>query len=80
MSSLAEILKQVWELSDQDNDSMLSHREFVTALYLMERFREGYTLPLVLPNSIKFDETLLQATNQSSIPYNGQTGHPRPGI
>ncbi|KAJ0969035.1 hypothetical protein J5N97_021912 [Dioscorea zingiberensis] len=34
-----EILKQVWDLSDQDNDSMLSLREFCTALYLMERYR-----------------------------------------
>jgi len=29
-----EILKQVWDLSDQDNDSMLSVREFCVALYL----------------------------------------------
>lgn len=50
-------------MSDQDNDSMLSHREFVIALYLMERHREGYSLPAVLPNSIKFDEILLQATS-----------------
>ncbi|XP_078446265.1 uncharacterized protein LOC144715215 [Wolffia australiana] len=60
-----EILKQVWDLSDQDNDSMLSHREFVIALYLLERHREGYPLPAELPNSVKFDETLLQATSAS---------------
>lgn len=77
--SVSEVLKQVWDLSDQDNDSMLSHREFVTALYLMERFREGYTLPSVLPNSVKFDETLLQATGQPSIPYGGPAWQPRPG-
>jgi epidermal growth factor receptor substrate 15 len=45
----------VWDLSDQDNDSMLSLREFCTALYLMERYREGRPLPAVLPNSIVFD-------------------------
>ncbi|GKD53251.1 epidermal growth factor receptor substrate 15-like protein 1 [Tanacetum coccineum] len=40
-----KILKQVWDLSDQDNDSMLSLREFCIALYLMERYREGQNLP-----------------------------------
>uniref|UniRef100_A0A1D1XL63 Putative calcium-binding protein C800.10c n=1 Tax=Anthurium amnicola TaxID=1678845 RepID=A0A1D1XL63_9ARAE len=75
-----EILKQVWDLSDQDNDSMLSHREFVTALYLMERYREGYTLPTVLPNNVKFDETLLQTTGQPSVPYGGTAWQPSPGF
>lgn len=37
-----EILKQVWDLSDQDNDSMLSLNEFCIALHLMERHREGH--------------------------------------
>lgn len=50
-----EILKQVWDLSDQDNDSMLSLREFCIALYLLERYREGRTLPTVLPSNIVFD-------------------------
>ncbi|KAG6704574.1 hypothetical protein I3842_07G139200 [Carya illinoinensis] len=36
-----EVLKQVWDLSDQDKDSMLSLREFCFALYMMERYREG---------------------------------------
>lgn len=52
-----EVLKQVWDLSDRDNDSMLSSREFCTALYLMERYREGRPLPAVLPSGIMFDET-----------------------
>ncbi|XP_030512940.2 epidermal growth factor receptor substrate 15-like 1 [Rhodamnia argentea] len=51
-----EILKQVWDLSDQDNDSMLSLREFCIALYLLERYREGRTLPTVLPSNIVFDQ------------------------
>ncbi|KZV40849.1 hypothetical protein F511_29201 [Dorcoceras hygrometricum] len=54
-----EVLKQVWDLSDQDNDSALTLREFCIALYLMERYREGRTLPPTLPNSIMLDENLL---------------------
>ncbi|XP_057548788.1 uncharacterized protein LOC130827149 isoform X2 [Amaranthus tricolor] len=50
-----EVLKQVWDLSDQDNDSMLSLREFCIALYLMERYREGRPLPAVLPSSVVLD-------------------------
>ncbi|KAK4284920.1 hypothetical protein QN277_001688 [Acacia crassicarpa] len=50
-----EVLKQVWDLSDQDNDSMLSLGEFCIALYLMERYREGRVLPAVLPNNIMLD-------------------------
>ncbi|KAG6548689.1 hypothetical protein Mapa_009844 [Marchantia paleacea] len=51
-----EVLKQVWDLSDQDGDSMLSLREFCTALYLMERFREGRPLPPVLPTGFHYDD------------------------
>ena len=56
---LPEVLKQVWDLSDQDNDSMLSLREFCIALYLMERFREGRPLPATLPSSIISDVSSL---------------------
>ena len=59
---LSEVLKQVWDLADQDSDSMLSLREFCIALYLMERYREGRSLPASLPNSIMFDETLMRMT------------------
>uniref|UniRef100_A0A7N0T036 Uncharacterized protein n=1 Tax=Kalanchoe fedtschenkoi TaxID=63787 RepID=A0A7N0T036_KALFE len=59
-----EVLKQVWDLSDQDNDSMLSAREFCIALYLMERYREGRPLPSALPTSILFDETLMTVAGQ----------------
>lgn len=59
-----EVLKQVWDLSDQDNDSMLSLREFCIALYLMERFREGRPPPAALPSSILSDEALLSVSNQ----------------
>lgn len=61
---LSEVLKQVWDLSDQDNDSMLSLREFCIALYLMERHREGRPLPSVLPANLIFDESLLPASGQ----------------
>lgn len=63
-----EVLKQVWDLSDEDNDSMLSLREFCVALYLMERSREGRSLPTVLPHSFILDETL--------FPSHGQPGQP----
>ena len=74
---LSEVLKQVWDLSDQDNDSMLSRREFCTALFLMERYREGRPLPPVLPDSIRFDETLLRETGQPVAAYGWR---PTPGI
>ncbi|KAL2649255.1 hypothetical protein R1flu_017383 [Riccia fluitans] len=51
-----EVLKQVWDLSDQDVDSMLSLREFCTALYLMERYREGRPLPPVLPTGFHYED------------------------
>ncbi|EPS63366.1 hypothetical protein M569_11417, partial [Genlisea aurea] len=53
-----EVLKQIWDLSDQDSDSMLTLREFCIALYLMERYREGRVLPTALPQSVMLDETL----------------------
>ncbi|GLT82518.1 hypothetical protein SLE2022_008830 [Rubroshorea leprosula] len=68
-----EVLKQVWDLSDQDNDSMLSLREFCTALYLMERYREGRPLPSVLPSSMIFDETLFPTSARPGVPYGGAT-------
>lgn len=52
----------MWDLADQDNDSMLTLREFCVALYLMERYREGRSLPPSLPNSLMFDETLMRMT------------------
>ncbi|XP_012829934.1 PREDICTED: actin cytoskeleton-regulatory complex protein PAN1 [Erythranthe guttata] len=67
-----EVLKQVWDLSDQDSDSMLSLREFCIALYLMERYREGRQLPPSLPNSVMLDETLLSLAGPPSA-Y-GNTG------
>ncbi|KAL6995988.1 hypothetical protein U1Q18_006126 [Sarracenia purpurea var. burkii] len=71
-----EVLKQVWDLSDQDNDSMLSLREFCIALYLMERYREGRPLPPVLPSNILLDETLLSLTGQLNASYgNAAWGH-----
>ncbi|KAH9616229.1 hypothetical protein KSS87_012178 [Heliosperma pusillum] len=66
-----EILKQVWDLADQDSDSMLSLREFCIALYLMERYREGRPLPPSLPDNIKFDETLVRMTG---VPLSSHAG------
>ncbi|WOK99912.1 epidermal growth factor receptor substrate 15-like 1 [Canna indica] len=73
-----EVLKQVWDLSDQDNDGMLSLKEFCIALYLMERHREKYPLPAVLPDNIKSDQTLLLATSQSLSGYGGPVNRPTP--
>lgn len=66
-----EVLKQVWDLSDQDNDGMLSLREFCIALYLMERHRAGTPLPPALPDTLRHDEALLRATGLPSTAYNG---------
>ncbi|XP_011654280.1 actin cytoskeleton-regulatory complex protein pan1 isoform X2 [Cucumis sativus] len=75
-----EVLKQVWDLSDQDNDSMLSLKEFCFALYLMERYREGRPLPAALPNNVMFDETLLSMTGQSNVVHPNAAWSPRPGF
>lgn len=64
-----EVLKQVWDLSDQDSDSMLSLREFCFALYLMERHREGRPLPTALPSNVMYDETLLSMTGLPNVAY-----------
>lgn len=71
-----EVLKQVWDLSDQDGDSMLSLREFCIALYFMERYREGRPLPPVLPAGIQIDEALksgaeVQTAAQRSVAVSG---------
>lgn len=70
-SVFLDVLKQVWNLSDQDGDSMLSVREFCTALYLMERFREGRPLPPRLPPGIHLDDP--------RGPDGQMPGGPRPG-
>ncbi|KAL1814882.1 hypothetical protein DCAR_0519079 [Daucus carota subsp. sativus] len=75
-----EILKQVWDLSDQDNDSMLSLREFCIALYLMERYREGRPLPPVLPNNIILEDTQFPATGQSAAGYGNASLRHNPGM
>lgn len=50
------MLKQVWDLADQDVDGMLSQREFCTAMYFIERFREGRPVPLALPTGIFLED------------------------
>ncbi|XP_047954189.1 epidermal growth factor receptor substrate 15-like 1 [Salvia hispanica] len=74
-----EVLKQIWDLSDQDSDSMLSLREFCVALYLMERYREGKPLPSVIPNSVMLDETLVTLAGPPTA-YGGMTWNPASGI
>ncbi|XP_057794702.1 uncharacterized protein LOC131010991 [Salvia miltiorrhiza] len=74
-----EVLKQIWDLSDQDNDSMLSLREFCVALYLMERYREGNPLPSVIPNSVMLDETLVSLAGPPTA-YGGIAWSPASGL
>ncbi|KAG9144309.1 hypothetical protein Leryth_016960 [Lithospermum erythrorhizon] len=71
-----EILKQVWDLSDQDNDSMLSLREFCVALYLMERFREGRPLPSAVPLNAILDETLLPSSGPPTAAHRNASWRP----
>ncbi|KAJ7957986.1 Calcium-binding ef-hand-containing protein [Quillaja saponaria] len=74
-----DVLKQVWDLSDQDNDSMLSLREFCFALYMMEQYREGRPLPPALPSNVLYDETLLSMTGQPKMTY-GNAAWAGPGL
>ncbi|XP_050230419.1 uncharacterized protein LOC126679435 [Mercurialis annua] len=64
-----EVLKQVWDLSDQDNDSMLSLREFCIALYLMEHSRGTRALPATLPNSVMAIDALLSTTGHPTASH-----------
>ncbi|XP_059280826.1 actin cytoskeleton-regulatory complex protein PAN1-like isoform X2 [Lycium ferocissimum] len=75
-----EVLKQVWDLSDQDNDSMLSLREFCIALYLMERHREGRPLPSVLPTNLIFDASPLRASGQPTGSHGVTAWRDTPGL
>ncbi|KAJ8544750.1 hypothetical protein K7X08_017333 [Anisodus acutangulus] len=75
-----EVLKQVWDLSDQDNDSMLSLREFCIALYLMERHREGHPLPSVLPANLIFDASPLPASGQPTGSHGATAWRDTPGF
>lgn len=70
----------MWDLSDQDNDSMLSLKEFCFALYLMERHREGHTLPPTLPSNVLYDETLLSMTGHPKISHGNAAWRVAPGI
>lgn len=70
----------MWDLSDQDSDSMLSLREFCFALYLMERYREGRPLPAELPRTVMLDETLLSMTGPSMATHGHAAWGSNPGI
>jgi hypothetical protein len=77
---LVDILRKVWDLSDQDKDGMLSFREFCTAVYLMERHREHRPLPDVLPDNIWAVGTSLPSTGQFAENPTGPAPHPSAGI
>lgn len=67
-------------MSDQDNDSMLSLREFCIALYLMERYREGRSLPSTLPPSVMLDETLITLAGPPTASYGNAGWGPASGM
>lgn len=67
----SEVLKHVWDLSDEDCDSMLSVREFCTAVYLLEKFTEGWPLPSRLPPGIHLDESLSPVGNVFATEFLG---------
>jgi epidermal growth factor receptor substrate 15 len=61
------ILREIWTLSDCDRDGNLSFVEFCIAVYFMERHREGFSLPTSLPDTVLYDETLLQAASKGRV-------------
>ncbi|KAK1613428.1 hypothetical protein QYE76_037101 [Lolium multiflorum] len=75
-----EILRKVWDLSDQDKDGMLSFKEFCFAVYLMERFREQRPLPDVLPDGIWAEGISLPSTGQFAENPSGPVTHPSAGF
>ncbi|KAK9062094.1 hypothetical protein SSX86_019279 [Deinandra increscens subsp. villosa] len=75
-----DIIKQVWDLSDQDKDNMLSLKEFCIAIYLMERYREGRPLPRVLPAGLIFEGTLLPPSGQLPAAYGAPGWRSDPGF
>ena len=44
-----ELLKDIWALADTDKDGVLNFQEFIIAIYLTERAREGRQPPSSLP-------------------------------
>ncbi|KAK3134626.1 hypothetical protein QOZ80_6AG0551480 [Eleusine coracana subsp. coracana] len=75
-----DMLRKVWDLSDQDKDGMLSFREFCTAVFLMERHREHRPLPDVLPDNIWAEGTSLPSTGQFAENPSGPAPHQSAGF
>ncbi|KAG2608653.1 hypothetical protein PVAP13_4NG338600 [Panicum virgatum] len=75
-----DILRKVWDLSDQDKDGMLSFKEFCIAVYLMERHREHRPLPDVLPDGIWAEGTSLPSTGQFAGNPSGPTSNATTGF
>lgn len=50
-------LSQIWRLSDADGDGRLSRQEFVCAMALLQRRREGSPLPMSLPPDLEVGST-----------------------
>eukprot|EP01066_Platyproteum_vivax_P016870 Platyproteum_vivax@DN7244_c0_g1_i5.p1 len=48
----SNVLRQIWDMSDKNNDGRLSEREFVVAMHLASRAKKGVPLPEELPASL----------------------------
>ncbi|KAF4697114.1 hypothetical protein FOZ60_011787 [Perkinsus olseni] len=46
-------LSNIWDLADKDRDGKLSYSEFLVAMHLISRAREGYKMPDKLPPALK---------------------------
>eukprot|EP00271_Cylindrocystis_brebissonii_P021929 TRINITY_DN816_c2_g1_i2.p1 TRINITY_DN816_c2_g1~~TRINITY_DN816_c2_g1_i2.p1 ORF type:complete len:1396 (+),score=380.02 TRINITY_DN816_c2_g1_i2:115-4188(+) len=69
-----EVLKQVWDLSDTGKDGKLSRREFYSAMYLIDRLREGKKLPARFPPGVHLDEQQQAGTGLPGPPPGGVPG------
>uniref|UniRef100_A0A914WKU6 Uncharacterized protein n=1 Tax=Plectus sambesii TaxID=2011161 RepID=A0A914WKU6_9BILA len=51
------ILAQIWALADLNKDGKMDRKEFSIAMHLIQKKLHGFTLPTVLPESLKVDPT-----------------------
>ncbi len=61
-------LKAIWELSDADLDQQLSRAEFLTAMYLIFRKKQGDALPAQLPQELVASVHAIAAAPEQGAP------------
>jgi hypothetical protein len=65
------LLGSIWELADSDGDGYLSEREFIVAMHLTSRCKQGWPLPSELPGDL-----LKQLEpNKTDVPSFGNDQH-----